>query len=193
MRSWSTAASGSLAIQDVFPPEQNADPSPVTTTLPTDSAPTTPVAAAPTVTVTTGADQSYATHTVRQAHALAHAAMTSLTAADGSSAGTTAAVDSSAPAGTSYWSSTTSSGGRTGRSTASTGGRCSASNEWRSGAGGIGRGGSSAGIGRSGRRQRQDGQNLQIGKPAEKEQTKNRGNRRRLGENGHGSLHSWSS
>ena len=25
-------ASGSLAIQDVFPPEQNADPSPVTTT-----------------------------------------------------------------------------------------------------------------------------------------------------------------
>ena len=32
MRSWSTVASGSLAIQDVFPPEQNADPSPVTTT-----------------------------------------------------------------------------------------------------------------------------------------------------------------
>ena len=32
MRSWSTVASGSLAIQEVLPPEQNADPSPVTTT-----------------------------------------------------------------------------------------------------------------------------------------------------------------
>ena len=36
MRSWSTLASGSLTIHDVSPPEQNAEPSPVTTTTRTD-------------------------------------------------------------------------------------------------------------------------------------------------------------
>ncbi len=36
MRSWSTAASGSPAIQPVLPPEQNAVPEPVTTTTRND-------------------------------------------------------------------------------------------------------------------------------------------------------------
>ena len=36
MRRWSTVASGSLAIHEVLPPEQNADPSPVTTTTRTE-------------------------------------------------------------------------------------------------------------------------------------------------------------
>ena len=36
MRSWSTAASGSPAIQPVLPPEQNAVPAPVTTTTRND-------------------------------------------------------------------------------------------------------------------------------------------------------------
>ena len=80
------------------PPPPLTTPPPVTMTLPTDSAPTTPAAAAPTVTVTSGTDQSYAAHTVRQAHAVAHAAISSLTAADSSSAGTTAAADNSAAA-----------------------------------------------------------------------------------------------